>query len=734
MIKYYEHGTNNVGDTLSGLILKHFLPKEDWIEVNGDIANKVVSCGSVMSKVLDGDTVWGTGIIRKDFQFNKDATFLAVRGKLTRQSLLDSGVRYVPEVYGDPALLLPLIYKKKRPKKLYDIGYVPHYTEKDLFKGKKFIDVELPVEKFIDEVLKYKKIVSSSLHGIIIAEAYGIPAEWAVWSNNLTGGEFKFRDYLTGTGRNEQGPGEFPPISNLKEIQEGLIEALTKKRMCVITRMHYRKDHPDFEWRFNYYKDNVLPALKKQVYKNFDIAVWCEKHHEKLFKDLGVKTFQATHPDHKKKLFADFTTWDNVSGLKEYSIQVALDSDDIVVPEFTQKVADLCVGQSSVHLSFQPIKLKGDKKYRMAKNYEMEGSGSAIYAIYQPKFKYFCYEKSHLSIGELMDKTIYIPEGYAYVSIHRLNDSTKINKEDTLIKDNKKMDICYLVHSESDSDMLKYSIRSAEKNIDYRDIFIVGKRPEYLFTEEINYKDINASKRHSNITGKLLEIIKDPRVSENFIVFNDDFFINEKFKTIPYYYIGSLKEFHNNKDRDVFIGNNWDRIIEAQLKRFPDGKMFTPHFPIVYNKKKLYKLIKSNPKIITDCLRSWYANTYKIEGVLSNDYKIYKSEDINYSTKASFFSTSDWAETNKEFLNRLNGMYYKQSSYEMPTEIVVILLKSANMSKLKEALKENKGSYIILGAHKSIEHGNGYFIDPSKYSKLAIEQVYKTKIIKEIEI
>ena len=44
-------------------------------------------------------------------------------------------------------------------------------------------------------------IVSSSLHGICVAEAYGIPAVWVRLADNIVGGEFKFRDYYASTGR-----------------------------------------------------------------------------------------------------------------------------------------------------------------------------------------------------------------------------------------------------------------------------------------------------------------------------------------------------------------------------------------------------------------------------------------------------------------------------------------------------------------------------------------------------
>ena len=222
-MKAYWYKHNNVGDTLTPIILEHFLGKKiKWVDRNE--SGKILAVGSIMSALRSGDLVWGAGVMRETdkFPMAKDCKFLAVRGKLSEKILgVDVGV------YGDPALLLPLIYNPVIEKK-YDVGYIPHYVDKSLFEYKNIIDVELPWKEFIDRVLECRSIESSSLHGLIIAEAYGIPATWKVYSNKVIGNGFKFRDYLTGTGREEQGPGEFPPIENIVEIQISLINSLKK--------------------------------------------------------------------------------------------------------------------------------------------------------------------------------------------------------------------------------------------------------------------------------------------------------------------------------------------------------------------------------------------------------------------------------------------------------------------------------------------------------------------------
>jgi len=180
-----------------------------------------------MSKLRPNDIVWGTGSSKPIEVVSSNNIFLAVRGKMTRTLIKGASV---PEVYGDPALLLPLLYKPPRPAKTHKVGFIPHYVDKPGFKvpdkNSKMIDVNSPWKGFVDQILSCEKIVSSSLHGLIVAEAYGVPVEWAVYSNKIVGGRFKFQDYLTGTQRDALPPGTFPEIPNLIHIQHKLISAL----------------------------------------------------------------------------------------------------------------------------------------------------------------------------------------------------------------------------------------------------------------------------------------------------------------------------------------------------------------------------------------------------------------------------------------------------------------------------------------------------------------------------
>lgn len=128
---------------------------------------------------------------------------IAVRGPLTKKKLEAYGVK-CPDVFCDPGLLVSHFYPLHTTEKKYDVGVIPHYVDKELLAKAeiksgdltyKILDIEDPSDIFLENVNSCRLIASSSLHGIITAHSYGIPALWIKLSDNIIGGDFKFQDY-----------------------------------------------------------------------------------------------------------------------------------------------------------------------------------------------------------------------------------------------------------------------------------------------------------------------------------------------------------------------------------------------------------------------------------------------------------------------------------------------------------------------------------------------------------
>lgn len=147
--------------------------------------------------------VWGSGMISRDRKVSR-RKFYAVRGKITRDLLIQQG-HEVPEVYGDPALLLPLVYIPQSVIK-YKVGILPHYTHYEKLKDKYSKDVLVinlldEIETIVSQINSCEYTLSTSLHGLIVSHAYNIPALWVDFPEisglQLYGDGMKFDDYFS---------------------------------------------------------------------------------------------------------------------------------------------------------------------------------------------------------------------------------------------------------------------------------------------------------------------------------------------------------------------------------------------------------------------------------------------------------------------------------------------------------------------------------------------------------
>lgn len=222
----YWAGHHNFGDELSPYLISK-ISKRNVVYADRNIFGKLVGVGSIINheNAYSNSYIWGSGLLtRKSIKrrfwpirhrFSKSKV-LATRGPLTSGVLQERGFK-VASVYGDPALLMPLYYTPKINGEKNRVGLILHQRHTEWINaamlaenGVKLISIyrsgNAQIESFIDEVASCEKIYSTSLHGIIIAQAYGVPCQWI----SLEGApihadeEFKFMDYFLGANQEVQ--------------------------------------------------------------------------------------------------------------------------------------------------------------------------------------------------------------------------------------------------------------------------------------------------------------------------------------------------------------------------------------------------------------------------------------------------------------------------------------------------------------------------------------------------
>ena len=200
-------GRENVGDHLGPLIAGRMLDKRGLrIADKPEDGRRLLSVGSVLHFARDGDVLWGTGyngkIAEGKHRF-RSLDVRAVRGPITRQFLASRDIA-CPEIYGDPGLLFPRLFPElagpARKRSDRGVVLVPHLHDPAPRRGRwRILRPTTPWRRFARAIQRAELVVSTSLHGIILADAFGVPARWLRASR--TESDHKYHDYFLGTGR-----------------------------------------------------------------------------------------------------------------------------------------------------------------------------------------------------------------------------------------------------------------------------------------------------------------------------------------------------------------------------------------------------------------------------------------------------------------------------------------------------------------------------------------------------
>ena len=195
---------DNLGDLLSPIIVQYMLSirSKGWQAKDNNQYIHLYAIGSIITAGLQDCVIWGSGFLTPNKikrLKGRNLDIRAVRGPLTQVILLDNGFR-CPSIYGDPAIFLPLIYSPKIKSKKYKFGVIKHLMSEHESYGDDVCYINIMTKdykNFVDNLMQVECVISSSLHGIIIAESYGIPAVLLRPSHDL----FKYYDWYYSTLR-----------------------------------------------------------------------------------------------------------------------------------------------------------------------------------------------------------------------------------------------------------------------------------------------------------------------------------------------------------------------------------------------------------------------------------------------------------------------------------------------------------------------------------------------------
>lgn len=208
----YWDGRPNFGDMIGPYLISKITGKP-VLNILDSTMPGFMAVGSILQLInRKGMIVWGTGLMKEptDQVIRKLKSYepevLTVRGEETAKCLEKAGIKVANmDALGDPGLIMPFFYTPKLKKNVKQVAICPHYIHKLKFMsvfseqtGVEFIDVQNDLESVVDGISASGVCISTSLHGLIISQAYGVPWVWLeVVDDNLAGRDFKFNDFFS---------------------------------------------------------------------------------------------------------------------------------------------------------------------------------------------------------------------------------------------------------------------------------------------------------------------------------------------------------------------------------------------------------------------------------------------------------------------------------------------------------------------------------------------------------
>ena len=221
------------------------------------------------------------------------------------------------------------------------------------------------------------------------------------------------------------------------------------------------------------------------------------------------------------------------------------------------------------------------------------------------------------------------------------------------------MDYVYTCRN-SENEELLYSLRCLEENMPNGRVWLVGYRPKWYVGDFVSVKDVG--NKFDNIRQCIKKITEIDEISDNFVLMNDDFFALKKINKIESFHGGLLSN-KITRYKESRMSWKYIKLLELTLKDLQNNGINKPldydiHLPMIMNKELLAQTIDK-----AYFPRSGYGNIVKIDGIETQDVKIYKSKNKLVKNETGLISTetnSFQSLKNKIFKNN----FYLSSSYE----------------------------------------------------------------------
>jgi hypothetical protein len=193
-----------------------------------------------------------------------------------------------------------------------------------------------------------------------------------------------------------------------------------------------------------------------------------------------------------------------------------------------------------------------------------------------------------------------------------------------------------------ENEELRYSIRSATRNLQHANVWVIGDKPDWYVGPFIQTQQVEG-KKYDNVKAGLVKAIESDQVSDDLVLMNDDFYVLQPTE-LNYYYSGTLderiKRISTKSPNNLYSNRLTETMHELQDLGIPEPLDYELHIPMKLDKAGLPEALEF-PQF-----RSAYGNLNNVGGQQTSDVKVYSSKlyselSYNWTVDSKFLSSDD---------------------------------------------------------------------------------------------
>lgn len=208
---------------------------------------------------------------------------------------------------------------------------------------------------------------------------------------------------------------------------------------------------------------------------------------------------------------------------------------------------------------------------------------------------------------------------------------------------------------------LRYSLRSLA-NLRHGRVWIVGHRPDWARVEHVAVEQ--CAGKYANVLANIKAALAEPRISDPFLLFNDDFFVMQPADDVPVMHCGTVTERLSCRS-DMPRGQYRADLVAAQKllqsRGHADPLCYDLHVPMVVDKRRLRETLD----VVGGSRMLWqtvHGNLHRLGGTFHPDAKVRSLTDEG--PDGPFLSTSDKTFPHGAVGRRIRKAFPERSPYE----------------------------------------------------------------------